>query len=362
MSSCAVAQDFLRLFRTRFDPALKGYLQRKTEAFVRVHPLGERMASVLSDFVTADGKRLRPALVELGYRASGMPATPDILQPGIGVELLHGFFLIHDDVIDRSNLRRNRPTVHRVFADQCTTELTGLDRAEREHFAHSMAVLIGDLACSMAYESLITSAFAPTRVIAGLHHMHQMMDATVIGEGLDILLPYQHAVAVDNILTVQRLKTALYTFVCPLQLGMTLGGATEDCLRVAELYGTSVGIAFQIQDDYLGLYGNQDEVGKPVTSDVAEGKQTLLTVFAMKHANTAGRERLRQLLGKVTITEDELNDVREIVRVSGAVALSQQKARQYVDRGTTALADADIPDDVRTLLCGIAEYIVQRTT
>lgn len=362
MSSCVMAQDFLRSFRNRFDPALKAYLRRKTEAFARVHPLGERMASVMSDFVTADGKRLRPALVELGYRASGMPTTSDILQPGIGVELLHGFFLVHDDVIDRSDLRRNRPTVHRVFANQCATALAGLNPAEREHFAHSMAILIGDLACSMAYESLITSAFAPERIIAALHHMHRMMDATVIGEGLDILLPHRQTVTQDDILTVHRLKTALYTIVCPLQLGMTLGGATEDYVRMAELYGISVGIAFQIQDDYLGLFGDEREVGKPVTSDVTEGKKTLLTVFALEHATAAGRDRLHQLLGKASITADELDDVRAIVRASGAVAFSDQTARQYVDQGTAALATADIPDDVRTILYAIAEYIVQRTT
>lgn len=362
MSSCTTAQDYLRSFRARFDPVLEDYLLHKCTALQSVHPLGRDLAKILMDFVTAEGKRLRPALVELGYLACGNIGTADILQPGIGVETLHGFFLVHDDVIDLSATRRNRPTVHRVLASEYRDILAGQSPTQQEHIAQSMAILVGDLMCSIAYESLTKSAFVPERIIAALQFMHRMMDATVVGEGLDVLLPYQGPATMESVLTVHRLKTAMYTFVCPMQLGMTLGGASPELLAGAERFGIPVGIAFQIQDDYLGLFGDEQELGKSVTSDVEEGKQTLLTVYASEHATVAQRDRLTALLGKSPIAPEELADVREIVTASGAVSYSYEMAQGLVEEGLRALDAVMIPEDVCEILRGIAEYVVRRTT
>src|SRR3989344_8466875 len=132
----------------------------------------------------------------------------------------------------------------------------------------------------MAYEAVTESDFPPARLILALNKMHAVANATVVGQVLDVIAPLRGVVSEEAVLRIHRLKTARYTFEGPLQLGMLLAGAVEDKVEAISRYAIPVGIAFQIKDDLLGIFGSEMELGKAVTSDLEEGKETILTVFS----------------------------------------------------------------------------------
>lgn len=353
---------FLQQFRQRFEPALETYLNNKVQQFGVLDPVGVHLARVVRDFSLGSGKRLRAALVTIGYQATGAEPSEAILQPSIAVELLHTFFLIHDDIMDRSALRRNKPTVHEVFCQDYQSAISGLKDLDQEHFGHGMALLAGDCCCAFGYEALTRSDFPSERIIIALGLMHTMVDATCVGQALDIVVPYHANVTRDDILSIHRLKTAHYSFDGPIRMGLALGGASATTLNTVASFTLPVGIAFQIQDDLLGLFGSEVELGKPVTSDVEEGKQTLLIVFAREEANENQRVRLDALLGKSTMSLGELEEVRAIVEVTGARRRSEEYARQLIDQAETALETLPWPVVTKELLHEMAEYVIGRTS
>src|SRR6266702_1522273 len=171
-----------------------------------------------------------------------------------------------------------------------------------------MALLAGDLCCALAYEALLKSDFTSDVILAALQRMHTVMEATVVGEALDVLRTLGEPVSEETVLNGHLLKTAKYTFEWPLHLGMILGGANDELLGHMSNYAIPLGIAFQLQDDSIGILGSEEELGISVSSDLEEGKQTLLTVFVHDRGSSAQYNRLKSLLGKRGITVAELEE------------------------------------------------------
>lgn len=362
MDSKSGLKTYLKHFLGRFEPALETYLKEKTANLGALDSSGQEIARVVSMFASGGGKRIRAALVEIGYRAGGGEDSDRILKPAIAIELLHAFFLIHDDLIDRSDLRRNKPTVHRVFESNYRGLLKNFGNRDREHFAESMALLAGDLCCAMAYEAITKSDFPPERLLLALKKMHATVDVTVIGQVLDILTPLKRMVSEEEITKIHRFKTACYTFEGPLQFGMILAGAGAEKLETISQYAIPIGIAFQVKDDLLGIFGSEEEVGKPVTSDLEEGKETLLTVFAQAHGSQTQRNQIASFVGKHPISIDELNDVRGILREIGAVSYCETRMHELVQKGKKALENLGLQEDITTILVGLADLSIGRTT
>lgn len=351
-------QSYFAAFRKKFEPELTAYLDTKLMSIRAFDPVGEVLAGTIKDFIVGSGKRVRATLTTLGYRIAGQETVADVFLPAIAIELLHSFFLIHDDIIDRSDIRRHRPTVHRIFQQRYQDTIEPISI---EHFSNSMAILAGDLCCAMAYEALARSNFPPERIIAAINCMHTIIDATVVGQSLDILKPFEKSVPEETIIKIHLLKTAKYTFEGPLHVGMILGGADVTLLRLISNYAIPVGTAFQIQDDILGIFGSEKELGKPVSSDLEEGKQTLLTVFVRTHGAYAQSEKLESCLGKKRVSQEDIDAVRNLMVESGALAYCEKYARNLVMQGKQSLDQLIIPEDIHTILYDLADYVVDRT-
>jgi geranylgeranyl diphosphate synthase type I len=351
-------RTFAAGFRKVFEPALTEYLDAKVADLGTLDATGQCITSVLREFVLGGGKRIRPTLVALGHEAAG--GRGPILKPAIAAELFHAFFLVHDDIIDRSPLRHNRPTVHRVFEESRDLFGVRVPPELSEEFARSLAILAGDLCCAFAYDALTQSGFPPEHIIRATRRMHAMAEATLVGQVLDVLLPLGEDVGHAEIERIHVLKTAHYSFESPLHLGMILAGADDDLLARVSKYALPIGIAFQIRDDILGMFGTEAEVGKPVTSDLAEGKQTLLTVFARARARPEAWVRLDQLIGKRDASAGEMEEVRSIIRESGALAASEDHARALAERAVRALETLPVPESSKQLLAELAGYAIGR--
>ena len=253
---------------------------------------------ILSQYAKG-GKKMRGALVLLGYQCAGGRDLESVMRSSLAYELIHSAFLIHDDIMDRSKTRRNLETAHVAFSR--VGKMVGAE--DPELFGVSMAINTGDIAPAIAYNVVCSEPLEPQRIVAGMMHLNNVIINTVLGQFLDVATFVDQDPAEEEILKIHELKTAIYTVSGALQFGAVLAGAKEtpeglETFEALANYGIPVGIAFQIQDDYLGMFSTEDELGKSVTSDLEERKNTLLFLYTLREGDDDQQERLRSALGR----------------------------------------------------------------
>jgi geranylgeranyl diphosphate synthase type I len=316
------------------------------------------------DRLTSDGKKIRASLVKLGYdacRGSGSPhptVTDGLLRAAACVEVLHNAFLIHDDIVDNSNLRRNAPTVHRTYAD----EARGHFATDEEALAYGKAVALnfGDKGQALAQELLVSSGFPGDVLLQAVTLLSEVTTETVTGQLLDVADIPLPQLTEDQVLQIHEFKTAHYTVMLPLLMGGVLAAADAGVQNSIRGYAIPIGIAFQIQDDILGLYGDSEVLGKPVDSDLKEGKKTLLFVHAYEVATSEQRALLERIHGNPNLTLEDLGRVRDIVVESGARERSEAIARELVQQGKGCIAGITDSSQWRRILGGLADYFILR--
>lgn len=316
------------------------------------------------DRLTANGKKIRAGLLCLGFDAARHDGSPQSRLPdgveraAAAMEVLHNAFLIHDDIMDRADLRRNQPTVHRSYADAVRPK--GISAEDAEAYGCAVALNFGDKGQALAQELLLSSGFPDDVLLPAIRLLSRVTDDTVGGQLLDVVQVPLPDLTEAQVLQIHELKTAHYTVMLPLLAGAILARASESALDAIPRYAIPVGIAFQIKDDILGLYGDQAVLGKPVDSDVREGKKTLLFVHAFEGASPADRRTLMRLHGKLDLTAEELEQVRAIVRRSGAPERSERLARELVESGKLHVPAMSSDSRSRRILTGIADHLIQR--
>lgn len=303
-------------------------------------------------------KRIRAILVILGYTLFRKKATRQILEIARSVELIHSSLLIHDDIIDNDKLRRGGPSAHYFFEK---LHRKNYIFGEAKHFGISMGILSGDVGFAEAYRIIIESHFPENLKTKVLTRFNQMYFDTCYGEMMDVVHDYQKKVSFKDILEVYRYKTAKYTIECPLQIGAILAGQNQKQLNLLSKFAIPLGVAFQIQDDVLGMFGDEKTIGKPVTSDLEEGKKTLLMVYALARANKKQRQLLMKYFGHKNIKISDLNKVRQTITETGALKYCHDYAKILVSRSKKALVRLKKANrNTLFLLNYLADYIIKR--
>lgn len=352
------ADDVRRRVRTQVDETVR---LRCAEHVHSMHGSGF-VSGVLADFV-ARGKYLRSMFGYLGWR-SAAPDSPAALNAVAGLELLHAFALLQDDVMDGSLLRRGRPTVH--------VQLAQWHRGQRlsgcpDRFGESGAVLLGDLCLVWAEQSMRESGLGPTVLERGWPRYDAMRSELAVGQFADLLNDARRVPSLDEVMDVLRRKSGNYTVRRPLELGAAMAGADDDLLDLLGDYGTMVGEAFQMRDDVLGVFGT-DATGKPTGDDLAERKATSLVVLARELAGPATRRALDALLHG-SDADDGPVDVpaaRALIDSTGArrrldelITTRVHGALRLVDGAVT---DGRLADDVAGVLRAMAVRCADRIT
>ncbi|EWC64572.1 Octaprenyl diphosphate synthase [Actinokineospora spheciospongiae] len=308
----------------------------------------------------AGGKRLRPVFCHCGWLAAG--GDPDeraVAAVGAALELFHSFALIHDDLMDGSDLRRGNPTVHREPAARCPDRAGGTAAVAADRFGENAAILLGDLCLVWSDELLHGTGFDADRVAAARPFLDAMRTEVMAGQYLDL----HHRPAGDALAhawRVVRLKTARYTVERPLQIGVALAGGDAELARRCAEYGRPLGEAFQLRDDLLGVFGDPAVTGKPVLDDLREGKPTVLVAVAGQRATAAQRAVLRELYGNPLLDEAGAAALRAVIDGTGAAALVERLIADRTEQALSALADSAIPHPVRGVLADLADTVVHR--
>lgn len=314
------------------------------------------MVDVAKAMVDAGGKRIRPAFVWWGYRASGAEPNPAVLTAAAAVELLHTFALIHDDIMDRAATRRGATTSHLAMAALHDHEGWVGDR---EWFGISSGIITGDLVSVWADQAFAQADLPAATLQAGFQVYNTMRAEVMAGQWLDIRLAALPEATTAESQHVALLKSGRYSITRPLELGATLGMCTRpEIFSALRTYGDHIGVAFQMRDDLLGIFGNAVETGKSVGGDICEGKRTVLMLTALSQATPAQRAVLERCLGNPDLTEHDLDTVRTIVDDTGARA--QVEAKIQAALGTALGATVHLPNPARRVVEELADLSVNR--
>ncbi|GAA0270496.1 polyprenyl synthetase family protein [Streptomyces polychromogenes] len=341
--NCSPGEEEGAEVKARIEVALASFLDAKERAGAAGGAVPEQLAAVLREFIGSGGKRVRPLLCVLGWRAAGGVGLP---RPVVGVaaalEMFHVVALIHDDLMDGAATRRRRPAVHRQLAQSLGA---GLPRERTERLGESAAILAGDLALTWSDELLYT-ALTPDRLADVLPLVGAMRAEAVYGQYLDVTAAGRREGGVPLALRIARYKTATYTVQRPLHIGATLAGAPAELLEGLSAYAVPTGEAFQLRDDLLGAFGDPGRTGKSAWEDLRDGKHTVLVALARERATPAQAHVLETLLGAPALDEDGVRQLRRVLVDSGARAEVERLIAERRAQAFDALQAMALPGPV----------------
>ncbi len=297
----------------------------------RQKKLVRQMLEHAREYILRPTKRLRASFVYYGYKLSGKEPDERVWRVAVGVELVHAALLMHDDFMDQDKARRGGLATHEYFGGG--------------HYGESMAVLVGDALMFLGSELVGDKSFF--RAIAN----------TAYGQAYDVSLEKFGKWVEDDVLTVHKAKTAIYTYENPLFIGAHLAGLSQKVLEILHEYSMDGGVAFQLRDDVLGVFGDPKETGKSANSDLLQGKCTLL---ALKSLN---RPEVRKVWGNKNASEWEITAAKQAIKDSGSLEYSLNLMRKLAGRAAKSaskLRELKLNPEAIDYLQGIAEYMVER--
>ncbi len=356
------------------DAALTAGVHRELAAFLtekRAHaeavdPAFAAAVDVLIAFVLGGGKRIRPVFAWWGWRGAG--GSPDeseagaVLRAVSALELVQGCALVHDDIMDDSTTRRGAPTVHVAFADR-HRRAGWLGAPER--FGAAAGILLGDVALAWSDDLLRGAGLWPDALHRALVVWQAMRTELLGGQYLDLLSQVRGDESPEGALRVDRYKTAAYTVERPLHLGAAIAGAPPRLIAAYRRFGADIGVAFQLRDDLLGMFGDPSVTGKPAGDDLREGKRTLLLACGLQataeRGDNAGAYLLRRAVGDPHLSSARVDVVRELLVDVGAVRHVEQRIEALTDSALGALDGAEVVAPAGERLAELAVLATRRT-
>jgi geranylgeranyl diphosphate synthase type I len=353
-----------RELATAVTDQLRTYLADRRSQASYIGTDYDGLIEALEGFTLRGGKRLRPAFAYWGYRSLAADADAsvddEVLRLVSALELLHACALVHDDVIDNSATRRGMPTAHVAFAE--------LHRSNRwlgsaDQFGRSAAILLGDLAMVWADDMVAGVDLA----IDARHRVQRVWSdirtEVLGGQYLDIVAESSGAVSIDSAMNVNRYKTASYTVSRPLQLGAAAAADRPDIQTLFNEFGADLGVAFQLRDDVLGVFGDPAVTGKPSGDDLRSGKRTVLLAEAVELADKsdpAAAEQLRAEIG-TELSESKVAELCQLITAVGALAAVENRIDMLTRRALAMLDAAPINAPAKLALAELARLAANRS-
>lgn len=350
----------LAQYKRLIDEDIATYTKTVQRSTLQNYGAHSRVATdAFLEILARGGKRIRGALAIIGYEMMGGQDQAMILQAARALEMIHAYILIMDDIQDKSLVRRSGPTAHVGLKDyHQKNHLSG----DGNHFGVSMALNAMGIGNHAAQVTVASLAVSEELRIKALSILNQTIIITAHGQTNDIMNEVNGRVTMRDVDNVLEWKTAHYTFLNPLTFGMVLAGATSAATDAVRQYCLKAGRAFQITDDILGTFGSEFESGKSPLDDIKEGKRTMLTLYALEHAEKADKNFLIQMLGNQELTQAEFERCKAILIESGALDFAKQEAEVCVKAAINSLRSKKISwkQGGVDFLIGLAQALLDR--
>jgi geranylgeranyl diphosphate synthase type I len=313
--------------RGEVDRTIAAVLERRADSLPDARLLIDEMWRLTA----AGGKRLRPAFCYWGFRAAGGAHGPEIVRAAASLELLHTFAIVHDDIMDAADERRGEQAVH-------------------ARHGVGVGILVGDLALVLADDAFMGAGFPPSETARAFTAYSRMRQEVIAGQYLDLAYAARADISVDEARRVAVLKSGRYSIEEPLAIGAALAGAPDGFLARLAAFGSPLGEAFQLRDDLLGTFGDRSSVGKPVDSDIIEGKRNVLYAFATASLHGAEGDFLRSRWGGADLSPEEICRLRDLVEASGARAATERLLDELLDEALARLGELPLGAEERAAL------------
>lgn len=296
-------------------------------------------------------KRLRASFVYYGYLLGKDEPGEKIRQPMEAIELVHTALLMQDDVMDQDDLRRGLPTTHKFFENGDS------------HFGESMAYNLSDSVLSLGYERLLTSDFDKELAIKATIKLLRGVTDTAYGQAFDVGLEKVNDWVEDDVMALHKAKTTIYTYENPLFIGAILAGLTGEVFEILHDYSMDGGVAFQLQDDILGVFGDSEITGKSDDSDLLQGKRTLLVLKALELGNEKQKEAIKKIWGNRKAEKEEIELAKKAIVDSGSLDYNKKISRELAEKAAKTaerLRELNLNPTAIDFIGGVARYMVDR--
>lgn len=343
--------------RRDIDSYLRAYYSRQTEVAELSDPAYAALWQAMDGLAFAGGKRLRSYLTVLAYEIYGGKHYASIVPVAAAQELLHLSLLIHDDINDRDTVRYGVDNITGRFLKIYSAR--GADPDDVRHFADSAALLAGDLLLSAAHMAIMDSSLPAGQRLQAQRLLAEAVYKVAAGQLLDLEAGIG-AMSVADTFKIARLKTASYSFNCPLKTGAWLAGAPQPELeRLIEL-GNTLGLAYQLADDLLGVFGDESVTGKSNLTNLQEGKLTYLMQLTFDRASREQLAAIRPLFGCHSLTNAEAEIIRQVIVDCGARRIVEETLESQRQTAEIQLAGLVILDEGRQRLRALIRKAVRR--
>ena len=352
-----MASQELSHLRDEINLVLADFTEARSRSLTEIGSELQPVAHAMKEFITDSGKRFRPIFAYLGYLGTGAIPRPEILRACTALELVHVCALIHDDVMDGSDTRRNKPAIHKLF-ESLHDESSYQGNSER--FGLASAILLGDLALVWADRLLVESGITREEFINAQVVFSDMRDELMAGQYLDVLEGALATTSVERSLKVARFKSGKYSIERPLHFGASLADRA-DFYESYSKFGLPLGEAFQLRDDLLGVFGDPKVTGKPAGDDLREGKRTVLIAITMESATQEERKLITSSLGNPDLSPEEVSSLQEIIVRSGALNEVEKLITDLTSTAISALQDSPVDGKIAKVLEEMAIIATQRS-
>jgi geranylgeranyl diphosphate synthase type I len=333
---------FVTRVRAQVEGRLASWLDERVASATQRGAAVAAVADALRQLTMRGGKRMRPVLLAAAYEGcAGEGGCTSVAQAGVALELFQAYLLTHDDWMDGDDIRRGGPSVPAMM----------LERFGAFH-ADEMSVLAGDLAAAWSKCALFETPLPPTRILRAAEELARVEEEVVQGQVLDVAGLCRSSAAVE---AVHSLKTASYTVRGPVAMGAHLAGASDDQVASLVAFAEPLGVAFQLRDDLLGVFGDAGTMGKGAGGDLRKGKYSAVVVAT---ASTSGP--LERVFGRADASDDEVRSAIASLEACGARARVEARIRELALESRVALDAADLTSEGRALLASAAEALTQR--
>lgn len=343
--------------KTLVDGFLTPLFMQLTEDARRINPHYETLWQDIQKLYSAGGKRLRSYMTFLSYQAYSSKPIETILPAAAAQELLHMAMLIHDDIIDRDDIRYGVKNVAREYMDHYEELLA--EASDRRHYANSAAILAGDLLISESFVLISETQVNPAAVVASQKLLSKAIFQVVGGELLDTEAAFRGADSADP-LTIAEQKTASYSFVSPFLMGAILAEADQLQQDILQKLGEQLGIAYQLRDDILGVFGDEEKTGKSNSGDLKEGKRTLLLSEFRKLATPTQQQAFDATFGNHQATDEDVARMKQLLVESGAKASMEVLIDAYREHAFSLVSALDIDQSHRDAFTQLIDLCIRR--
>lgn len=312
------------------DAYIMGRIRDRISQAAVVHPRYERLWREIARIYQAGGKRVRPYLTVVGYGKLDTAIVP----VAAAQELLHVAMLVHDDIIDQDTMRHSQETINGTYE---TDYAPLLPAQQTTHYANSAVLLAGDALLSEAYRLAQSAPFSSSVIRQLSERLSQSVFEAIGGELIDVEAGFIMTERFDP-MTIYRYKTASYSLVGPLVSGALCAEVDEATRDILQEFGTQCGIAFQLQDDLIGAFGDEATTGKSADTDVREGKQTVLIAEHQAMMNNEQAARFAKWFGVHDAPSEALRQLRQDIEASGARQKTEAITQRYFAQSRDTLA------------------------